>query len=208
MFGGRGIGVDNSAAKIAALRAAGQQGVLADASKLDLRAGSFRYATLMNFLEHLPDAKVGAAVIAQAIRVSRDFVYILGPNFDDLEYLEQLGFKKFYAHWKGHRWHHTRAELQAILDELKVRYRIVETERIKDSGHSYIHPLSAAGDRNHYDAAIDPPKPLVKFRRPVFGWIHAVIAIAPEIDCLDVLAPALGFRMADATPMAPSASQG
>ncbi len=68
-FGGRGIGVDISPAKIERLTAAGHAGFVAHAASLDLPDGSFRYATTMNFLEHLPDHDTGARIIAkQALR--------------------------------------------------------------------------------------------------------------------------------------------
>lgn len=192
-FGGRGIGIDIDPKKIESLRSNGHEGIVADATSLSLPDGSLEYATMMNFLEHLPNASFAQEVIHQAVRVSRKFVYIMGPNFDDIEYLASLGLKKFYADWSGHTWHHTKIDFQRILSSLGVRYHIIETERIRRSSHKYLLPINTVSNQNYYDADIHPPKNDFRLKSPVFGWITVIIEIG---DCnpLDIFARSLRLR--------------
>lgn len=194
-FGGRGIGVDIAPAKIARLAEAGHAGFVADATALDLPDGSFRYATMMNFLEHLPDRATGERIIASALRVSRDFAFLLGPNFDEAENLHRLGLKKFFADWTGHTWHHTTRELSEILSGLGHPFKLIEFGEIRDSAHPYLLPLAARRNRSAYDPALDPPKPAVKIRRGVYGWVAAVIWKNPAVDVADILLKAAGCRV-------------
>ncbi|WPB83402.1 class I SAM-dependent methyltransferase [Sediminicoccus rosea] len=194
-FGGRGIGVDISPAKIQRLTQAGHAGFVADATSLDLPDGSFRYATMMNFLEHLPDRQTGERIIASAVRVSRDFAFILGPNFDEAATLRRLGLKKYFADWSGHTWHHTTQELGEILSGLGHPFKLIEFGEIRHSSHPYLLPLEAGRNRSAYDPALDPPKPDTKIRRGVFGWVAAVVWKNPAVDVADILLKAAGCRV-------------
>ncbi|WP_431301545.1 hypothetical protein [Sediminicoccus sp. BL-A-41-H5] len=149
----------------------------------------------MNFLEHLPDRATGERIIASALRVSRDFAFLLGPNFDEAENLHRLGLKKFFADWTGHTWHHTTRELSEILSGLGHPFKLIEFGEIRDSAHPNLLSLAARRNRSAHDPALDPPKPAVKIRRGVYGWVAAVIWKNPAVDVADILLKAAGCRV-------------
>jgi len=195
MFGGQGIGVDIAPDKIARLRAAGQTGFVADATALELADGTFRYATMMNFLEHLPNGETGARIIASGARVARDFVFILGPNFDGSPYLRRKNLKKYFADWSGHTWQHTTRELNTILAGLGHPYKLIEFRPLREASDLYLLPLNAARNRSLYDPAIDPPKSEQKLRTGIYSWVAAVVYKNPSVDVADILLKAVGCRI-------------
>src|SRR5690349_15430723 len=97
VFGGRGIGVDIDPKKIEAASKKGIACFVGDAADLDIPENTFKYATLINFLEHLPGFDVGEKIVNSAVSVASDFVIILGPDFERLSELHSHGFKKYYA---------------------------------------------------------------------------------------------------------------
>lgn len=194
-FGGRGIGVDIDPKKIERLREKGFDGFVSDATRLDLPPDSVRYATMINFLEHLPGTDVGSQIIRSAIHVASDFVFILGPDFEALPELKEQGFKKYYADWSGHTWHHTMGELAKIVAPFKLPYVLLQTDPIRDSFHETILPLNASRNRGPYDPAIDPPKAFKKFSRGVFGTLVCIIAKKDARLIQDVLLRGLGLRL-------------
>lgn len=194
-FGGKGLGVDIDPAKIAKLKERGFDGLVADAANLSLPDKSVDYTVMMNFLEHLPSRDVAAAIIKQAARVSRKFVYIYGPNFDDLDYLASVGLKKFYADWPVyHTWHHTRDELAEIAKSLDLPFTIVETERLRRSTHKYLLPMKTDPQQNYYDSDIHPPKKDFRLKQKVYGWITMIVETG-DSNSLDIFATANGFRV-------------
>lgn len=96
-FGGRGFGVDIDPKKIDGLKANGFDGMVGDATRLELPDNCISYVTMINFLEHLPTPELGASMIASAVRCAKDFVFMLGPDFESAAYLRGLGFKKYFA---------------------------------------------------------------------------------------------------------------
>ncbi|MCW5735185.1 MAG: class I SAM-dependent methyltransferase [Enhydrobacter sp.] len=195
IFGGKGIGVDISQKKIDQLRASGGEAFLGDVTKLNLPVGTFRYATMIDFLEHLPNRATGLSALGQAISASRDFVFVKGPNFDDLDYLHGLGLKKYFADWHGHKWHHTVAEFDDYLKGTGLRYCIVESDRMTDSSNPKLLPLAAARDRGPYDPATDLPKPHCKFRKPIYSVLTVIVAIAPTADLTELFAQSQRMRV-------------
>lgn len=194
-LGGRGIGVDIAPGKIKKLEAAGHSGFVADATNLQLPDGIFRYATAMNFLEHLPNAEIGEAVIRQAVRVAQEFVVILGPNFDNLEYLKSIGVKKYFADWSGHQWHHTVKEFSSIFSRTGFNYSIVQFDKISSTNHEALLPLSSPRNRGIYVPATDLPKPAVKLDQSVYTWIAAVICKNPDLDINEILLKITGAKI-------------
>src|SRR5690606_17793598 len=63
--GGRGLGIDRNAEKVAAARARGVDAVVGDATDLGIDK-QVRFALLMDFLEHLPDLEAVERTIASA----------------------------------------------------------------------------------------------------------------------------------------------
>ena len=91
VFGGQGLGVDIDKKNVETLRSKGFHGLVADATDLPLEDNSVRFCQALHFIEHLPDAEVAEKVIDQAIRVARDFVLVLGPDFSAKAYLNRDG---------------------------------------------------------------------------------------------------------------------
>jgi len=183
-FGGHGFGIDISKDKIRNLRKKGLVGVVADAAKIDIPDNSVDYVTMMDFLEHLPNRESGEAVIDSAVRIARKFVFIVGPNFDSIEYLKDCGFKKFYCDWSGHTWHHSYADMLDIARKHKnCRACILQLDSFTDSNSSSIHPLTSPRNSGSCDPAKHPPKSFFRFDRNLHNRIVVLLikdeAISP-----------------------------
>lgn len=187
-FGGRGFGVDIDPMKIVKLRSSGLEGIVADATSLELDDDAVDYVTMMHFLEHLPNRRLGEAMIASAVRVARRFVFIVGPDFEDGEYLKEHGFKKYYADWRGHQWHHLAREFASICAKhQQCRTFILQTGPFHDSYDRTIHPVESPGDQGPYDAEKHPPKRFMKFDRKIFSAIMVLIIKDERISPGDLL---------------------
>ncbi|MBO0906607.1 class I SAM-dependent methyltransferase [Jiella sonneratiae] len=195
-FGGRGFGIDIDPKKIEELRKTGAEGLVADATALDLPDNCVRYVTMINFLEHLPSPELGEAMIESAVRVASDFVFILGPDFEGAAALRENGLKKYFADWSGHTWHHRTHQLaQAFGKFPDYRFMLIQTNRIHDSYNHVIHPINATRNSGPYDANEHPEKPFIKFKQKIFGTIVAVLAKHEEIDIDRILMRGLGLQV-------------
>lgn len=182
-FGGRGLGVDINADKVARSRAAGRDAMVGDARSLPYPENQFRFGTFIDVLEHLPSATVGEQCIREVYRVVREFVVIDGPNFDDEGELRDQGFKRFHADWSGHVWHHTRRQFLKIARGLKApRTLILHHGRIRDSYHYFLHPLASPAEQGPYDPGIHPPKPFKVFDRAYHARISMIIGKDPSVN--------------------------
>jgi hypothetical protein len=202
-FGGRGLGLDIDPKKIAALRERGFRGEVADLATepaTDLLAeGAVRYVTMFHFLEHLPNAETGARVISNAVRAARDFVVMVGPDFEDGEYLRALGLAKYYGNWSGHTWHHSEAELRGVLSGLGHPFTMLHGNPIRDSWSHAIQPFGNRVNAYQYDPNRDPAKPFVVFERRLYETIAFVVNISGKFAAADIVLR-LGFLLgADVT---------
>lgn len=195
VFGGRGIGVDIDPKKVEMAQKKGLACFVGDATALEIPANTFKYATLLNFLEHLPGYSVGEKIVNSAVSVVSDFVLILGPNFERLSELHSLGFKKYYADWSGHTWHHSLDELAKIARQSNLPYLIIQIDPVKDSFHESLLPLDASRNRGPYDPAIDPPKAFKRLHRGFFTWFICIILKNPEFRVEDIALRALSPRI-------------
>jgi hypothetical protein len=186
-FGGHGCGVDMDPRKIEKLKDRGLTGIVADASKLDLPPDSVRFTVMLDFLEHLPNAATAEKVIAKAIELSSDFVLMSGPDFANEDRLRETGYKRYYADWHGHRWHHTASDLKAILSrQAGVEWSVVLTERVRDTFDRCVVPLDAPADGGPYTPERDGPKDLqdlisLKLHR-VLGFVAVKPGSALSLD--------------------------
>lgn len=175
----RGIGIDNSPAKVAEARAAGVEAVLADATGLDVH-NAVRFVSMMHFLEHLPNLETVEATIRSAAAAARDFLFIQHPSFEGEAYLESLGLRQYWWHWHGHPAHVTVEDYCSMFDRVGLRqYMVRYIDPIADSSHPSILPLAASIDQHDYDPLQHPPKSEVGFRRPVWRAQEIFVALRP-----------------------------
>lgn len=195
-FGGVGLGLERNPHKLEQVRAGGQAAILADATRLDLPARAVRYSVMLDFLEHLGGPAEARRALAGAARVSREFVYVEGPNFEAADYLAGHGLKRYYADWSGHRWHHGEAELRTMLTDLSLHGCVIGKDRIRDAADPNLVPLDAPRDGGRYDPALHAPKTAMRFNRRLFNRLVVLIPLGDEVDLLALFARACGFSYA------------
>ncbi|MCX7684937.1 MAG: class I SAM-dependent methyltransferase [Acetobacteraceae bacterium] len=195
-LGGRGLGIDTDAAKVAKARAAGHQAMVADARRLAWPDGSFRCALFFDMLEHLPGPGPARECVAEAYRVSREFVLIRGPNFDGEDALRERGVKRYYADWSGHSWHHRAADLVRLIRAVgPLSWLVVAHRQITDFADPDLLPLSAPSNSGRYDPTRHAPKPTGPLGLKVFSRIVAVLAKSPAVNLHELALLASGSAL-------------
>lgn len=173
-FGGKGIGIELDPQKI--LEAKDRGVPIFQANILDFpRKKIFRYVSMMDFLEHLPNQQTVDLMIERACEMAKDFVFINHPVFDDEKYLKDLGFKLYFQDWKGHTVH---PKIESILGALsrngvqtiELQYR----KRFDSSSHSSVLPMDAPTDSFWYDADVHGAKNNVAFNRILYEQVQII----------------------------------
>lgn len=179
---GRGLGFDSSERKIDLAVAAGQIVCRADLETVELPERSVAFVSLLDFLEHLPDRDRTRGILANLVRVARDFIFIRHPNFEDIDYLAGLGLKLAWTDWHGHTNMLKLVELEDLVRDLGLPTpTVVPQKTLPDSSHPSVVPLCAPRDTIRYDSAIHGPKPAVRFDRPVQTQFDVFIRINPAL---------------------------
>lgn len=181
--GGRGIGLDIDPKKVERARKEGFDAAVCDITQLTAQESAVRFVIASHFLEHLPSRQEVVRCLRSACRLASDFVYIECPYFDADGFLFQHGLKMYWSHWRGHTCHLTTLEMFNVLRELKEdgllhRFAVYANGPILSSDDSCIHALESDIDQHQWDAGKHPPKPLVKFDRPVFKETKALIGLS------------------------------
>lgn len=183
--GGRGVGIDLDAKKVAATVSRGFDAVVGDLSAAPSFHGNVRFSMCSHFLEHVSDLDTARRCLDTALSISREYVYIQHPWFDADAALRELGLKLFWSDWRGHPNCITSGQLLGLLDDLSAHHTIESVtwggrRRIETSDHEAVHPLASARDQFDYDAAKHPPKSeCVEFAFPVYREIVAIVAKVP-----------------------------
>lgn len=188
LFGkGNGLGLDIDPEKVARTRELGYDAMVADLTKLPLRANPVRYVILSHFLEHLPGLKTAEQAVSCAVRAARDFVYISQPWFDSDGYLFRRRLKLYWSDWHGHPNRMTTLDFRFLLEFFREKgdiagYTIFGHGPIFTSRHKAIHPLSSPRNQNSYDVGVHPSKPVIPklFSSPVFTEIQVLADINPN----------------------------
>jgi SAM-dependent methyltransferase len=176
---GQGLGIDASPEKVREAQEAGTSAVLADATALGIQK-SVRFVSMMQFLEHLPDPNAVEAAIGSAATAATDFLFIHHPSFEGEAYLESLGLRQYWWHWRGHPSHVMVEDYCNMFERLDLRqYMIRYIEPVEHSSHPTILPVSSPIDQFDYDAREHPPKPSVRLRRPVWRFQEIFVALRP-----------------------------
>lgn len=179
----RGLGIDILESEVEKMRACGFDALCADITTFDCPTASFRFVSMMDFLEHLPDLDVVQDILVSAKRIARDFLFIRHPSFEDEHYLNAVGLKQYWTDWPGpggHTAKMTVADFTRIFESLGFsQYKISFRSPANDSDDSVILPIDAPPNQHHYDETRHGAKPYVKFPRPIFGQIDFFVALRP-----------------------------
>lgn len=178
---GKGLGLDLDPDKVERTRAAGFDAEVCDLTTLQV-SGQVRFATMAHFLEHVPDVGDVAAIVRNATRCAREFVFIRQPYFDADSYLFQHGLKLYWSHWSGHPNNMTMLELHNLLEPLHAsgaiqRYTLWGVNPIRDSGSDFIHNLDTTVNQHHWDEEKHSLKRHVVFTEPVFQETMAILDV-------------------------------
>lgn len=181
--GKRGLGIDINPKRIEEMHTNGLDCILRDITELDLPNKAVRFVSMSHVLEHLPGPDAVRAVLQQAVRVATDFIFVCGPCFDDCETLRRLGLKFYWADWIDHPYHLTTAEIREMFADLGLNTMAVTGSwRVGNSAAGAVHPLASPANQNEYDPSRHPPKPFVKFARPICQEMACYIPLRPLPD--------------------------
>ena len=180
-IGGTGAAIEIDKKKVEKAAEDGVDNVyLGSALGLHKIGGKTRFITCDNFLEHLPGKDAVKDMIKQSIKVATDFIFIRHPSFEELDYLNSLGVKPYWSHWRGHTAMLTIADFMEIFFELGIdSFKIVPVFKIKDIDSEMLLPLSAPIDQHYYDKKLHGAKPKnIKFDRDLY-YSFDIIALVP-----------------------------
>lgn len=175
----RGLGVDRDPAEVGRIRAADFHAIQADILEFECPPHSFRFVTMMDFLEHLPGLDAVEKVLSRVRKEARDFLFIRHPSFDHEPYLNAVGLKQYWTDWPDlHTAKLTVADFTGIFQRLGLNtYSICYRHPVHDSSDPTILPLSAPADQHDYDAEKHGEKPRIAFSHPVFSQIDFFVAL-------------------------------
>jgi hypothetical protein len=127
------------------------------------------------------------------VRVAKDFVLVIGPDFSGKHFLSGHGFMKYFASFKGHTWHHTAPELTKILQSYNRHdWKLIQFDRIFDSWNSAIVPdrqYTTGSER--YNPTDHGPKEWVKFAPKLYTYVAFAIVKNKSISAEQVLYTAM-----------------
>jgi len=176
--GRRGLGIDLKDAKIAVMKEKGYDCIQGDVTNLDLPDKCVRFVIMSHLLEHLPDLDAVRKTIKEAARIATDFIFLRIPYFDTDEYLESLGLKFFWSHWRGHPCRLKSWELREIFEDLGLAdHEIMGGFPILGSDDPSLHPLASPIDQFEYDPEKHPPKPEVGIEKPLFRELVSIVML-------------------------------
>lgn len=179
----RGLGIDILQNEVDKMRCRGFDALCADITTFDCPTASFRFVSMMDFLEHLPDFDVVERILASAKRIARDFLFIRHPSFEDEHYLRAVGLKQYWTDWPGpggHTAKMTVADFARIFDKLDLtQYTFFFRNPAYDSSDPAILPHDAPQNQHHYSESDHGPKPFTQFPRPLYGQIDIFVALRP-----------------------------
>lgn len=174
----RGLGVERHPDKVRQLHEKGLDVLACDLFALDLPPASFRFVSMLDVLEHLPDLATVERALGVARDLARDFLFIRHPLFDASPFLASVGLKQYWTDWRGHTAHILVSDFFEMfrrlgLQQVALNYR----QPARDSDDASLLPLAAPPDQHHYDAALHGPKPRVVFPRSIHGQLDLFVAL-------------------------------
>ncbi len=189
LAGTNGLGIDISRDKVDLMRRNGYECILGDITNLaNIPDNSVRFVTMSHVLEHLPNIEAIKDAIAEAARISTDFLFMQGPFFDADEYLLRKGFKFFWSSWRGHTYHLTTNILGGVLEEYNFRpFEIFVRLPVTSSEDQSIHPISSPVDQHEYNEKTHPYKKIIEFNVPVYKEIVCYVRLKEFAEWKDIL---------------------
>ncbi|RZJ43249.1 MAG: hypothetical protein EON87_12610 [Brevundimonas sp.] len=149
-------------------------------------AANIRFAVCSHVLEHMPSIFEIGTVINKLAAICQDFIFIRQPSFDSQEQLFERGLKMAHFTMKHHDCRITVRQFVDMMWDLRLeRFVIGGALPYASSDSSWFH--STAGRKNVGKwTTNDPPKPSIKFSRPVHRDIVLCIALRPDVDLMRV----------------------
>ena len=173
--GGKGLGVDFDEDFVEEAQKNGYDVVHSNVLELDFPKNSFRYISMLDFLEHLPNEAAVKQTLENCKKWARDFFFIHHPSFEDVEYLKKLGLKIDWTDGWGHTSPLTIKDFKRIFKELGIKdYKIEQKKMIVDSTDRHILPLDAPHNTIYYHKKLGPKKKVV-FDKPIYSRVEITV---------------------------------
>lgn len=140
----------------------------------------FDFTICLEFMECLNGKAETTIILENALKLSKNFVYISQPNFDSDMILFKNGFKTFFSDWSRHTNPITsNIYFNLIFDFYKKGfiedYLIFYTTPIENSSDPIIHPLNSPKNQPEFNEDSHPAKnERVKFKN-VFRNLNVII---------------------------------
>jgi len=184
IFGrGKGVGFDSNAEKIEEAAKQKVRVVRGNLTSIQFSEKCVSFSSMMDFLEHLPNQAAAEKVLLSLARASRDFLFIRHPSFEDIGYLEKYGLRLSWTNWSGHKNMMTIADFKALFQKLGwSTYHVVPRNRVADSAHNSIVPLSAPTNVVTYDPECHDKKEFIQFEKSVFGQYDIYVRLGGELS--------------------------
>jgi hypothetical protein len=180
---GRGLGLDWYQGDLDVARNAGFDVALVNLLDQELPEDCVEFASMVCFLEHLPDEASAVKVMERVAHATRDFLFIRHPSFDDIDYLARFDLKFGWTDWSSHPNMMTTDDFRRVFAEHGWNdYRIIPHMGYRDSTHPSIVPIAAPRDTEVYDEAIHGPKPYVEFDHTVYAKFDIFVRLNPALD--------------------------
>lgn len=172
---GKGLGLDMDENFVNEARKRGYDVIHGDVLRTDFPAGSFRYISMMDFLEHMPNEEAVKQVLTKCKKWARDFFFIHHPSFEGVDYLKKFELKIDWTDGWGHTSPLKIKDFKRMFKELGLdNYHIKQRKPITDSSDRHIIPLSAPTDTIYYSKKLGPKKKMA-FDKPVYSRVEIMV---------------------------------
>lgn len=178
-----GLGLELDAELVEEARCSGYDAVVADVTQVELPKHCVRYVSAMDFLEHLADEATAVGVLERLSPAARDFLFIRHPSFEDVDYLEALGFKLCWTDWTGHPNMMRLSDFKRVFERFGWNdYVVIPRLQITDTSHDQVLVLDDPRDVTKFDERLHSPKRIVGFDRPIFSQFDIIVRLNPDMD--------------------------
>lgn len=178
---GRGLGLDWYPDDLEVARKKGLSVARCDLMTEALPEKCIAFASMMDYLEHLPDEASAVAMLEKLARSARDFLFIRHPSFDDIEYLAHLDLKFGWTDWESHTNMMTIDDYRRVFAALGWNDYVIHPDMpVTDSSHVAVVPASAPQETYEYEVSLGP-KPQVTFDHTLYGKYDIFVRLNPEL---------------------------
>jgi SAM-dependent methyltransferase len=178
-----GLGLELIEGDALRARESGLHVIHGDATREEFPENCVSFASMMDFLEHLPDEATAVGVLEKLAGAARDFLFIRHPSFEDIDYLARFGMKITWTDWDGH------PNMMTLMDYLRIfsdfawsDYVINLGTPIRDSWNYAVLPREAARNAPVYDAKLHGSKAYVEFDRPMYEQFDIFVRLNPDLS--------------------------